>query len=132
MPTIDRRSGFGVFLLNKQAASSKKTAEILKRFDRHHPPSEKLMNQSGQLGQHILERLKPHYHLHDERPKQAPLVVLRSPEVPSVLLELGFVSNTQEAKKLSDLTYLGQLSSHVSASIMNYWHKQWLSPLKSS
>ena len=124
-------SGFGVFLLNKQAASSHRTLEILNQFHRNHPPSDQRMNQSRQLGQHILDRLKPHFHLHDEKPKHAPLVVLRSPEVPSILIELGFVSNTQEIKKLTDLGYLGQLSSHVSLSILSYWQKQWHQLLKS-
>jgi N-acetylmuramoyl-L-alanine amidase len=52
------------------------------------------------------------------------LVVLRSPKTPSILLELGFLSNPKEADLLSNDTYLETLASDVSLALSSYIYQK--------
>lgn len=49
--------------------------------------------------------------------KQAGFVVLKAPDIPSVLIELGFLSNPVEAKKLSDTQYRRDLAKALASGI---------------
>jgi N-acetylmuramoyl-L-alanine amidase len=52
--------------------------------------------------------------------KQAGFFVLKAPDIPSVLIELGFVSNPNEAKKLNDETYRAALGQTIAQGIDNW------------
>ena len=47
----------------------------------------------------ILKKLKKVSKLHKEKTEQAGFVVLKSPDIPSVLIETAFLSNPKEEKK---------------------------------
>ncbi|MBU6235419.1 MAG: N-acetylmuramoyl-L-alanine amidase [Alphaproteobacteria bacterium] len=49
--------------------------------------------------------------------KSAGFVVLKAPDIPSVLIELGFLSNPDEAKKLTNNTYRTSLANSISAAV---------------
>ncbi|STE88966.1 N-acetylmuramoyl-L-alanine amidase [Escherichia coli] len=52
--------------------------------------------------------------IHKRRPEHASLGVLRSPDIPSVLVETGFISNNSEERLLASDDYQQQLAeSHL-------------------
>ncbi|MFU8797767.1 MAG: N-acetylmuramoyl-L-alanine amidase family protein, partial [Gammaproteobacteria bacterium] len=57
---------------------------------------------SVQLGSHVLTQLGKVTHVRHPTVEQARFLVLKSPDIPSILVETGFISNTQEAKQLAD------------------------------
>lgn len=52
------------------------------------------------LGSHILKKIKPVHKLHSRNTEQAAFVVLKSPSVPSVLVETSFITNPEEERLL--------------------------------
>lgn len=49
------------------------------------------------LGSHILKKIKPVHKLHSRNTEQAAFVVLKSPSVPSVLVETSFITNPKKS-----------------------------------
>jgi N-acetylmuramoyl-L-alanine amidase len=58
--------------------------------------------------------------LKDRGVKQAPFRVLNGAEMPAVLVELGFISNPEEEKKLQDATYRGELVDALIRAVQRY------------
>lgn len=56
---------------------------------------------STDLGGHILRKLGTSVPLHHSKMQRAAFMVLRSPDIPSVLVETAFISNPSEEKKLN-------------------------------
>jgi N-acetylmuramoyl-L-alanine amidase len=46
--------------------------------------------------------------------------VLKSPDIPSILVEMGFLSNRQDEKNLRDDSYLRGLSKRLARAISRY------------
>ncbi len=63
------------------------------------------LNQSLAAGGRILERLGRINDLHKPRVEQAAFVVLKSPDIPSLLVETGFISNPGEERRLQSDTH---------------------------
>ena len=59
------------------------------------------MDSSLRIGRHVLNAMGGVTRLHAKRVEQAAFVVLKSPDTPSILVETGFISNPQEAKRLA-------------------------------
>jgi N-acetylmuramoyl-L-alanine amidase len=55
---------------------------------------------SEQAAQRIMEALRSEYHLHNPKVQQAGFAVLKSVDVPSLLIEMGFLSNPREEHRL--------------------------------
>ena len=49
------------------------------------------------LGSHILKKIKPVHRLHSRSTEQAAFVVLKSPSIPSVLVETSFITNRRKS-----------------------------------
>ncbi|MGB5998180.1 MAG: N-acetylmuramoyl-L-alanine amidase [Marinomonas sp.] len=75
------------------------------------------------VGNSVLNDLKGVARLHKSSVQQAGFVVLKSPDIPSILIETGFVSNGTEAKNLSSKTYRYKLASAISSGIVGYFTK---------
>lgn len=58
--------------------------------------------------------------LHKRRIEQAGFVVLKSPDMPSILVETGYLSNPSEAKRLSQREHQRKIAKAVSAGIQAY------------
>ena len=54
------------------------------------------------LAQKLLDDLDKVAKLHKDTPQQASLAVLKAPDIPSVLVEVGFISNPHEAKLIKN------------------------------
>lgn len=54
---------------------------------------------------------------------EAPLVVLAGADMPAVLLEIGYLTNPAEEEKLSNNTYLSELSKKICIGIKEFFEK---------
>lgn len=75
---------------------------------------------SLRLGHILLTDLHQVTRLHYHHVEQAPFMVLKSPDIPSVLIETGFLSNRQEEQHLRDPVYQGKIARAILAGIKNY------------
>ncbi len=60
--------------------------------------------------------------MHRRTVQQAGLLVLKSPDLPSILVETAFISNPAEERKLNDREYQGRLSNAILAGIRTYYY----------
>jgi len=79
---------------------------------------------SLELGERVLDKLKAITKLHHPRVEQARFVVLKSPDIPSILVETGFISNPQEERRLKSLKYQKQLAQAIMSGINLYFRHQ--------
>lgn len=71
------------------------------------------LNHSLHLGKQVLTAMGGVNALHKKQVEQAGFVVLKSPDLPSVLVETGFISNPQEARKLADSGHRRRLAGAI-------------------
>jgi N-acetylmuramoyl-L-alanine amidase len=76
---------------------------------------------SLQMGQNVLTQLNHLTHLHNHRVEQARFMVLKSPDIPSVLIETGFISNPREAANLKNVNYQTRLSQSIFQGLKQYF-----------
>ncbi|MGJ8686679.1 MAG: N-acetylmuramoyl-L-alanine amidase, partial [Spongiibacteraceae bacterium] len=62
------------------------------------------------VGAQMLGEMKDISRLHSRRVEQAGFAVLKSPDIPSLLVETGFISNPGEARKLKSSRYQQQMA----------------------
>lgn len=60
--------------------------------------------------------------MHSKTVKQKELMVLRSADMPSILVETGFISNASEEQKLRDRRHQARLASAILAGIRDYYY----------
>jgi N-acetylmuramoyl-L-alanine amidase len=75
---------------------------------------------SLRLGSSVLKRLEQVNTLHKPHVEQASFAVLKSPEIPSILVETAFISNPQEEKRLNDEAYQEKLAGALLEGIKDY------------
>ncbi len=80
----------------------------------------KTIEYSLQMGQDILTELRHVGPIHLSKVNQAAFMVLKSPKVPSVLVETAFISNPSEEKKLRTRDFQQALARGVFAGIKRY------------
>lgn len=78
------------------------------------------IDHSLRLGNAVLGELGQVNTLHKARVEQASFAVLKSPDVPSILVETAFISNPDEEKRLNDEDYQAQLAIAILAGIKRY------------
>lgn len=81
------------------------------------------INTSLMIGDKVLRNLGKVGHLHKDKVEQAGFVVLKSPDIPSLLVEAGFISNPQEERNLNSTAYLNKLAGSIAAGIDEYFRK---------
>jgi len=87
---------------------------------------------SLEIGEDVIQSVKSITRLHHPRVEQAAFVVLKSPDIPSLLVETGFLSNPREEKKLRSGTYQKELGLAIMRGINQYFtyyppRNTWLS-----
>ncbi len=78
---------------------------------------------SLQLGGSLLREIGGVGKLHKPRVEQAGFAVLKAPDIPSVLVETAFISNTQEEEKLRSDAYPKHLTDALMRGILNYFSR---------
>lgn len=76
---------------------------------------------SVQMGNQVLRQLSQITRLHNSHVDQARFMVLKSPDIPSVLVETGFISNPREARNLTDKRYQMRLAQAIFQGIQGYF-----------
>jgi len=79
-----------------------------------------VLNESAKLALSIQRQLDSLLNLPDRGVKQAPFVVLTGATMPAALVEVGFLSNPDEARRLADPTYQDQLARALAAGIAGF------------
>jgi len=81
------------------------------------------INASLGVGSSVLGRLGNVAKLHKPGVEQAAFVVLKSPDIPSILVEAGFISNPKEEKNLASQWYRDKLASAIMDGIHEYFQR---------
>ncbi len=81
------------------------------------------INASLGVGSSVLGQLGSVARLHKPHVEQAAFVVLKSPDIPSILVEAGFISNPQEEKNLATEWYRQRLAKAIMSGIDDYFRK---------
>ncbi|WP_235603280.1 N-acetylmuramoyl-L-alanine amidase [Piscirickettsia litoralis] len=135
-----RARGGSVFILSREGASSeaakllaerenaaligghvslkktkKNVAEVLLDLSQN-----ATLKQSRQFAGVVLNKLKKSIPLHYKKIQRADFAVLKAPDVPSLLVELGFISHPGEAKKLMQAGYQKRLVSALANGVVSY------------
>jgi N-acetylmuramoyl-L-alanine amidase len=79
------------------------------------------IDHSLRLGSAVLGELGQVNTLHKAQVEQASFAVLKSPDVPSILVETAFISNPEEEKRLNDDAYQDQLARAILGGIKRYF-----------
>lgn len=82
------------------------------------------IEQSMSAGSHILESIGRVTRLRRDAPQQGNFWVLRSPDIPSLLIETGYLSNPSEARKLSSPDYQRRLADSIAQGVVNYFYER--------
>lgn len=80
-------------------------------------------NESIRLGNHILEQMGTITKLHKPQVEEANFMVLKAPDLPALLVETGFISNPQEARKLADKNYQKRMAQSIFNGIVRYFRQ---------
>ena len=78
---------------------------------------------SKQAGQSVLNDLTDVGRVHKKQLGLANFVVLRSPDIPSLLIETGFLSNRSDAKRLSSSREQEKIAGAIFEGIKRYFEK---------
>lgn len=69
----------------------------------------------------VLQQLQSVGSLHKRRPEHASLGVLRSPDIPSLLVETGFISNSTEERLLGSSAYQEKIAKAIHNGLRSYF-----------
>jgi N-acetylmuramoyl-L-alanine amidase len=78
---------------------------------------------SYELSNEMIKDMKGVTKMHKKTPQSASLAVLTAPETPSVLVEVGFISNPEEEKNLNWAKHRERLAEALFVSIKRYFRK---------
>lgn len=102
----------GVSLADKEDALARTLADL---------SMTSTLDQSLRIGDVVLEEMGKIARLHKKQPEQAAFVVLKSPDVPSILVETGFISNPDEARKLGSASYRRKMAAAIHRGIKRWF-----------
>ena len=81
------------------------------------------LSSSLNVGQKVLSNMGSITPLHKRRVEQAGFMVLKSPDIPSILVETGFISNPNEAKKLHTASHQQALARSITSGVKQFFHE---------
>ncbi|WP_423893938.1 N-acetylmuramoyl-L-alanine amidase [Candidatus Pelagadaptatus aseana] len=81
------------------------------------------LSSSLDVGGRVLKSMDSIAKLHKPQVEQAGFAVLKSPDVPSILVETGFISNPDEAKKLSSSYYRKNMAKAIFKGVKGYFNQ---------
>ncbi|URQ59877.1 N-acetylmuramoyl-L-alanine amidase AmiA [Pantoea alhagi] len=73
------------------------------------------------LGSHILKQIRPVHHLHSQHTEQAAFAVLKSPSIPSVLVETSFITNPAEERLLGTTAFRQKIARAIADGIVSFF-----------
>lgn len=82
------------------------------------------IRESLEVGKEILKHMGGVNRLHKPTVQQAGFAVLKSPDIPSVLIETAFLTNPSEAKKLSNPTHQKKIAQSIVKGLSAYFKRK--------
>ena len=82
------------------------------------------LDASLRIGALVLEQLSKVARLHKRQVEQAAFTVLKSADVPSILIETGFISNPDEAERLASPVYQDKVARAIRRGIQSWFARQ--------
>lgn len=76
---------------------------------------------SSEVGERVLKEVGKVARLHKKRVEKAAFIVLKSPDLPSLLVETGFISNPTEARRLTNSGYQKRMAQAIFNGIQSYY-----------
>lgn len=73
------------------------------------------------MGERVLRNLDTITNLHNNKVEQARFMVLKSPDIPSILIETGFISNPREERNLTSPAYQVKLTQAIFQGLKRYF-----------
>lgn len=77
---------------------------------------------SVDVGGHVLDQMRRIGKIRKSRVQPAPFIVLKSPDIPSILIETAFISNRYDASNLSNVEYQDRLAQAIFTGVHNYFY----------
>ncbi|WP_423815405.1 N-acetylmuramoyl-L-alanine amidase [Pseudomonas guineae] len=81
------------------------------------------LSSSLNVGNKVLGNMGRITPLHKRRVEQAGFMVLKSPDIPSILVETGFISNPNEARKLASAGHQQALGRSILSGVRQFFHE---------
>lgn len=78
------------------------------------------INDSAALAEHVLNEIGNINRLHKKQVERAPFAVLKSPDIPSILVETAFLSNPDDEKKLKTESFQKKMAKAMLTGIKRY------------
>src|SRR5262249_27192464 len=79
-----------------------------------------VIRQSSDLAEAVLDHITERGRLENRGVKQAPFAVLKSPIVPSILVETAFINHPAEARLLRAPAFQDDLADEISRGVVQY------------
>ena len=137
-----RANGASVFALNLQGASKEASMQLARSENSNvsvggvslHDKDKVLasvlfdlsqnaaLSASLDVGAKVSQQMGKVAKMHSSTVKQKELGVLKAADMPSILVETGFISNASEEKKLRDKGHQGRLANAVLAGVRSYFY----------
>ena len=81
------------------------------------------LSASLDVGDQVIRQLAQVGQVHKGKVQQAGFLVLKSPDVPSILIETAYISNPDEEKKLRSRSHHNKLTQAILTGIRNYFYE---------
>ncbi len=78
------------------------------------------LSSSLEMGAQVIKHIKPINRLHKKRVEQAAFAVLKSPDIPSLLIETGYISNPKEAARLNTGNHQEKMAQAIFKGVRDY------------
>ncbi len=129
---VEKAHGFEVYFLapeatdeaakilaKKENSETTKIADPIQSMIRDAQTSNHI-NVSSKLAEAIYGQMSLSLHPNSRGVRQGPFTVLSGTEMPAILVEVGYVTNGEEAKNLATPSYLNRLANAISSGIVFY------------
>ncbi len=77
---------------------------------------------SLEIGSEVLDEIGEFARLRKRKVQEAPFLVLKSPDVPSLLIETAFISNPEDERNLRNASYQQRLVDAIVAGLRDYFY----------
>ena len=84
------------------------------------PEQTETIRESLALGRQLIDHIAPIHTLHTRQTEQAAFSVLKSPFIPSVLVEMAFITHPEDEKRLSTSSFRYRMAGAIAEGIMGY------------
>lgn len=120
----------GVAEVIKDSANERYLAQTVLDLSMNHS-----MTTGFEVARQVLSEMSKITHLHKKEPQAASLGVLKAPDIPSILVETGYISNPTEEQKLKSASHQQKLASAVFVALKRHFEQSppadsWLAQKK--